>query len=230
MFPRMVRARRSNYPALLEISPTSMILAFHTKKFTKTWSPRTNNCALSSIFRISRFLTLNVVIDHGSFANLMHNKFSYRYESRGLLNMVSRNMKVKTRPQRFQDELNAQFELIFTFELRVFDLVVEGTPCSISNFIYLTLKPTNQKFEMEIFNLAFLTLTRNGKDLRNRESTTHNLVHVINFETTDTQQDAAEGAKEAYELLQIVCRSSITLSIPQTCRRYTILTFLPLID
>jgi hypothetical protein len=41
-------------------------------------------------------------------------------------------------------------------------------------------------------------------DLRNRESTSHRLVHVINFETTDTQQDAAEGAKEAYELLQIV--------------------------
>jgi RNA polymerase II subunit A C-terminal domain phosphatase SSU72 len=88
------------------------------------------------------------------------------YESRGLLGMLSRNMKVKTRPQRFQDEFNAQFELIFTFELRVFDLVVE--------------------------------------DLRNRESTTHRLVHVINFETTDTQQDAAEGAKEVYELLQIM--------------------------
>lgn len=29
-------------------------------------------------------------------------------------------------------------------------------------------------------------------------------MHVINFETTDTQQDAAEGAKEAFALLQLV--------------------------
>lgn len=36
-------------------------------------------------------------------------------------------MKVKLRPERFQDELQAQFDIIFTFELRVFDLVVEGT-------------------------------------------------------------------------------------------------------
>lgn len=41
--------------------------------------------------------------------------------------MVERNMKVKSFPQRFQDELQAQFDIIFTFELRVYDLVVEGT-------------------------------------------------------------------------------------------------------
>lgn len=41
--------------------------------------------------------------------------------------MLQRNMSVKRGPQRFQDEHTLQFELIFTFELRVFDLVVEGT-------------------------------------------------------------------------------------------------------
>lgn len=56
--------------------------------------------------------------------------------------MVQRNMKVKTRPQRFQDEFTAQFELIFTFELRVFDLVVEGT-------LFLMLMPWNWLYNAE---------------------------------------------------------------------------------
>lgn len=41
--------------------------------------------------------------------------------------MLARNIKVKERPQRFQDEKTEQFEIVITFEERVFDIVVEGT-------------------------------------------------------------------------------------------------------
>jgi hypothetical protein len=41
--------------------------------------------------------------------------------------MLMRNIKVKERPQRFQDEKTEHFEIVITFEERVFDIVVEGT-------------------------------------------------------------------------------------------------------
>mgnify|MGYP002389877068 FL=1 len=47
--------------------------------------------------------------------------------------MLMRNSKVKDRPQRFQDEKAQHFEIVITFEERVFDIVVEG---NISTSIY----------------------------------------------------------------------------------------------
>ena len=38
--------------------------------------------------------------------------------------MLERNMRVKLAPERFQDDL-AHFDLILTFDQRVFDIVVE---------------------------------------------------------------------------------------------------------
>eukprot|EP01114_Cavostelium_apophysatum_P023849 TRINITY_DN9116_c0_g1_i1.p1 TRINITY_DN9116_c0_g1~~TRINITY_DN9116_c0_g1_i1.p1 ORF type:complete len:196 (-),score=24.34 TRINITY_DN9116_c0_g1_i1:15-602(-) len=46
------------------------------------------------------------------------------YKSNGLLPMLQRNMKVKPAPERFQDE-KRHFDVIITFEDRVFDSVVE---------------------------------------------------------------------------------------------------------
>ncbi|XP_049848415.1 RNA polymerase II subunit A C-terminal domain phosphatase SSU72-like [Schistocerca gregaria] len=47
------------------------------------------------------------------------------YRRKGLLSMIHRNMKVKPRPQRFQDEVSLQFDIIFTFEDRVYDVIVD---------------------------------------------------------------------------------------------------------
>lgn len=46
-----------------------------------------------------------------------------RYTKNGMLAMVERDRKVKDRPERWQDE-KAQFDLVITYEQRVFDIVV----------------------------------------------------------------------------------------------------------
>eukprot|EP01113_Clastostelium_recurvatum_P049107 TRINITY_DN9045_c0_g1_i1.p1 TRINITY_DN9045_c0_g1~~TRINITY_DN9045_c0_g1_i1.p1 ORF type:complete len:202 (-),score=45.60 TRINITY_DN9045_c0_g1_i1:123-704(-) len=46
------------------------------------------------------------------------------YKANGILNMLERNMKVKTAPERFQDD-PTHFDLIITFDQRVFDLVID---------------------------------------------------------------------------------------------------------
>jgi RNA polymerase II subunit A C-terminal domain phosphatase SSU72 len=47
------------------------------------------------------------------------------YTKLGLIAMLERNVSVKAAPQRFQDERDAEFDVIVTFETRVFDAVVE---------------------------------------------------------------------------------------------------------
>jgi RNA polymerase II subunit A C-terminal domain phosphatase SSU72 len=47
------------------------------------------------------------------------------YEKLGVVAMLERNVRVKPAPQRFQDERDAELDVIVTFETRVFDAVVE---------------------------------------------------------------------------------------------------------
>lgn len=46
------------------------------------------------------------------------------YTQNGILHMLERNKRIKSKPERFQ-ECRDQFEVIFTVEERVFDLVIE---------------------------------------------------------------------------------------------------------
>jgi len=46
------------------------------------------------------------------------------YKANGILTMLERNMRVKPAPERFQED-PAHFDLILTFDQRVFDIVVE---------------------------------------------------------------------------------------------------------
>eukprot|EP00013_Stygamoeba_regulata_P007582 CAMPEP_0177643700 /NCGR_PEP_ID=MMETSP0447-20121125/8288_1 /TAXON_ID=0 /ORGANISM="Stygamoeba regulata, Strain BSH-02190019" /LENGTH=182 /DNA_ID=CAMNT_0019145999 /DNA_START=41 /DNA_END=589 /DNA_ORIENTATION=+ len=64
------------------------------------------------------------------------------YHSNGLLNMLQRNMKIKERPQKWQIQPDIDLNIIFTFEDRVFDHVVEdlnnhssitNAPCHVLN-------------------------------------------------------------------------------------------------
>ena len=53
---------------------------------------------------------------------------SNRYTRNGLLKMLQRNADVKKAPQRWQENANdGEFDVIVTFEERVFDAVIEGT-------------------------------------------------------------------------------------------------------
>jgi RNA polymerase II subunit A C-terminal domain phosphatase SSU72 len=49
------------------------------------------------------------------------------YKRNGLLRMLKRNLRVKEAPQRWQDNAaDGAFDVIFTFEERVFDMVIEN--------------------------------------------------------------------------------------------------------
>jgi hypothetical protein len=51
-----------------------------------------------------------------------------RYKRNGLLQMLKRNSGVKESPQRWQDNAaDGAFDVVFTFEERVFDMVIDGT-------------------------------------------------------------------------------------------------------
>ena len=43
-----------------------------------------------------------------------------------MLRMIERDAKVKTAPERWQDEQSVAFQLVVTFDRRVFESVVDG--------------------------------------------------------------------------------------------------------
>lgn len=51
----------------------------------------------------------------------------YSYKRNGILPMLKRNLAVKLAPQRWQENAaDGIFDVVFTFEEKVFDMVVEG--------------------------------------------------------------------------------------------------------
>lgn len=50
---------------------------------------------------------------------------SISYTQNGILHMLDRNRRIKSRPERFQDT-DEQFDVIFTVEERIYDSVLEG--------------------------------------------------------------------------------------------------------
>ena len=48
------------------------------------------------------------------------------YTQNGILHMLDRNRRIKSKPERFQDT-DEQFDIIFTVEERIYDSVLEGT-------------------------------------------------------------------------------------------------------
>lgn len=62
---------------------------------------------------------------YSSMLDDLRSKDAELYEKLGLVQMLERNVRVKTAPQKFQDEAGVEFDVIVTFETRVFDAVVE---------------------------------------------------------------------------------------------------------
>lgn len=53
--------------------------------------------------------------------------FNSRYKRNGILPMLKRNLSVKLAPQRWQENAaDGPFDVVLTFEEKVFDLVLEG--------------------------------------------------------------------------------------------------------
>lgn len=51
----------------------------------------------------------------------------FRYRRNGILTMLKRNVAVKLAPQRWQENAaDGTFDVVLTFEEKVFDMVVEG--------------------------------------------------------------------------------------------------------
>eukprot|EP01133_Synstelium_polycarpum_P008948 gene8948-10494_t len=76
------------------------------------------------------------------------------YVQNGILNMLDRNIRVKTAPERWQEEMVARFDIVFTFDQRVFDMVVDDVtsrgdsgviPMQPVHIINLQVKDTHEE-------------------------------------------------------------------------------------
>lgn len=140
--------------------------------------------------------------------------------------MLKRNSGVKESPQRWQDNAaDGAFDVVFTFEERVFDMVIDGT------LIVLFVLPINELLKsnfsfcwlLELLRVAwFLGLTQIIivpyccssyidchfsvliADLENRETKLLKLALVINLDVKDNHEEAAIGGKLALDLCQRV--------------------------
>ncbi|KAK4047259.1 RNA polymerase II subunit A C-terminal domain phosphatase [Microbotryomycetes sp. JL201] len=95
------------------------------------------------------------------------------YSANGLLNMLDRNRKLKSAPERFQ-ETPRVVDVVITCEERCFDAVCDGS-----------------------LNLVFIDPI---KDLLNKGGDANRPVHVINVEIKDNHEEALIAGKALLEL------------------------------
>jgi hypothetical protein len=74
-----------------------------------------------------------------------------RYKRNGLLPMLKRNTSVKLAPQRWQDNASdGPFDMIMTFEERVFDLVVEGRSFAFGLELDFALRDSSSSYHLQV--------------------------------------------------------------------------------
>ena len=62
----------------------------------------------------------------------------HSYKRNGILPMLKRNSSVKLAPQRWQENAaDGSFDVVFAFEEKVFDMVVEGWHISLPQPIFI---------------------------------------------------------------------------------------------
>ncbi|PON41543.1 RNA polymerase II subunit A [Parasponia andersonii] len=124
------------------------------------------------------------------------------YKRNGILPMLKRNSTVKTAPQRWQDNAaDGTFDVVFTFEEKVFDMVIEGV------IKFDPLIGDQEKLEncvVVISDSTYVLFVHNltTADLHTREHVLMKSVLVINLEVKDNHEEAAVGARLALDLCQ----------------------------
>lgn len=114
------------------------------------------------------------------------NKDKTLYTQNGLLHMLERNKRIKSKPEKFQENRDV-FEIIFTVEERIFDQVLEGD--------FFKEKTKNTFKQVKLKKIL---------DLENREKLLNQPVHIINIDVADNHEDATIGAFILYELALMV--------------------------
>lgn len=137
-------------------------------------------------------------------------RWLFRYTQNGILHMLDRNKRIKSKPERFQN-CKDRFDLVVTCEERVYDQVVEGEASLIKcGCDWEIWKCATNSAAMITICLRFLTFLSNlccSSDLNSREQETLQPVHVINVDIQDNHEEATLGAFLICELCQCVSAS-----------------------
>lgn len=104
-----------------------------------------------------------------------------RYTANGLLQMIDRNRRIKTAPERWQDSQSVA-DIVITCEERCFDAVCDGK---------------------EIFLLSQNTFTY-SPDLLSRGGEFNRPVHIINLEIRDNHEEAFIAGRAIADLAEAV--------------------------
>lgn len=145
-----------------------------------------------------------------------------RYTQNGILHMLDRNKRIKSRPERFQS-CKDQFDLVITCEERVYDQVLEGErgpgteggvggfSCEVVKYQLGIVNTHKMKLQFRARSLWIHVDQRSlfsHSDLSSREQETFTPVHVINVDIQDNHEEATLGAFLICELCQCVSVSA----------------------
>jgi len=106
------------------------------------------------------------------------------YRANGILSMLERNMRIKEAPERWQEEKMQHFDLVITFEERVFDIVNED----------LMNRDCNNKEIVHIFNIH----TRDNHE-EAAIAAAHALLLVQLLDELDTWEDKIDWVLEEFQ-------------------------------
>ena len=115
--------------------------------------------------------------------NDLSHKDLQRYTKNGILWMLQRDMKVKQLPERFHHEMNQKFDLIISYELRVYDSVYSELCNRHDNNIYNNYSS-------------------------NTTNTTIKYCYLINIETIDNHSEALNSSHLTLQLIQLVYQAN----------------------
>ena len=111
------------------------------------------------------------------------NCYITRYTQNGILRMLDRNRRIKPSPERFQDINDDIFDVVFTVEERIFDVVIEGN---------------------RIDNTKTMLIVSSCVELESRGPSHYHPVHVINIDVQDNHDEATFGSFLFYEMCEMV--------------------------
>jgi RNA polymerase II subunit A C-terminal domain phosphatase SSU72 len=117
-----------------------------------------------------------------SFLFLLRNSIPHSYTANGLLQMLDRNRRIKTAPERWQ-ESQVVADVVITCEERCFDAVCDGMLLIARTLSYLNV------------------LTQ---DLLSRGGEFNRPVHIINVEIKDNHEEALIAGKAIADLAAAV--------------------------